>query len=97
MTIHVFKDILELVICVLGVAIPLVILIKEHYSKKKSKLAEQVIAYYCLQEEAIAWIKMLAPNEKKVKEELRKRAQSHADNVHRTYPSMALREASDYL
>lgn len=40
---------------------------------------------------------MLAPNEKKVKEELRKRAQSHADNVHRTYPSMALREASDYL
>lgn len=39
MTIHDFKDILELVICVLGVAIPLVILIKEHYSKKKSKLA----------------------------------------------------------
>ena len=41
------KDILELIICVLGVIIPLVFLIKEHYDKKKRRLAEQVIAYYC--------------------------------------------------
>lgn len=92
-----WKDIIELIISILGVVIPLIVLIKEHYGKEKRKLAEQVIAYYCLQEEAIAWIKMLSPNEKKVKEELRKRAQNHADNVHRTYPCMALREASDYL
>ena len=37
------------------------------------------------------------PEEKKVKENLRNRAQQHTDNVHRTYPCMALREASDYL
>lgn len=97
MSIQDIKDIIELVICVMGVVIPFVMLIKEHYAKKRRELAEQVIAYYCLQEEAIAWIKALAPNEKKVKEELRKRTQNHADNVHRTYPSMALREASDYL
>ena len=31
------KDILELIICVLGVIIPLVFLIKEHYDKKKTE------------------------------------------------------------
>lgn len=97
MSIQDIKSIIELAISVMGVVIPLVMLIKEHYAKKRRELAEQVIAYYCLQEEAIAWIKALAPNEKKVKEELRKRAQKHADNVHRTYPSMALREVSNYL
>lgn len=97
MTIQDYKDIMELVISALGVVIPLVILIKEHYAQKRRELAKQVIAYYCLQEEAIAWIKTLAPKEKKIKEKLRKRAQNHVDNVHRTYPSMALREASEYL
>lgn len=97
MSIQDIKSIIELSISVMGVVIPLVMLIKEHYAKKRRELAEQVIAYYCLQEEAIAWIKALAPNEKKVKEKLRKRAQKHADNVHRTYPSMALREVSNYL
>ena len=90
-------DFLELLICILGVVIPLVFLIKEHYNKDRRKLAEQVIAYYCLQEEAIKWIKELKPEEKKVKENLRNRAQQHTDNVHRKYPCMALREASDYL
>lgn len=97
MTISDFKEILELFICVMGVVIPLIMLIKEYFAKKRHKLAEQVIAYYCLQEEAIKWIKELAPEEKKVKENLRTRAQQHTDNVHRTYPCMALREASDFL
>ena len=97
MSIKDWKEIIELLVCVLGVTIPLVILIKEHYRKERQKLAEQVIAYYCLQEEAIAWIKQLAPNTKKVKENLRAKAQNHADNIHRTYPCMALREASEYL
>lgn len=92
-----FKDILELVICVLGVVIPLVILIKEHYDKKKRKLAKQVIAYYCLQDEAIKWILSLDPSAKKVKEELRTRAQNNSNNVHRTYPKMSLSEASKFL
>ncbi len=91
------KDILELIICVLGVIIPLVFLIKEHYDKKKRRLAEQVIAYYCLQEEAVAWIRSLDSNAKKVKEDLRNRAQNHKDNVHRTYPNMTLSKASELL
>lgn len=97
MTIHDFKDILELMICVMGVVIPLVMLIKEHYAKKKHRLAEQVIAYYCLQEEAIKWIKELNPNEKKVKEQLRQRAEASDLNFLNVYPNMAIKEASDYL
>ena len=74
------KDILELIICVLGVIIPLCMLIKEHFDKKRTELAEQVIAYYYLQEEAVKWIKELSPYEKKTKEALRKRAQNNEEN-----------------
>lgn len=91
------KELLELIICVLGVVIPLFFLIKEHYGKKKRELAQQVIAYYCLQEEAVKWIKTLAPTEKKVKEQLRDRASKHEDNTAHIYPKMAIREASKYL
>lgn len=91
------RNIMELTICVLGVVIPLWILIKEHFDKKRTKLAEQVIAYYCLQEEAIKWIKELSPNEKKVKEQLRKRAQNNEDNNRHIYPDMAIKEAEKYL
>ena len=38
------KEILELIICVLGVVIPLVVLIIAHFDQKRTKLAEQVIA-----------------------------------------------------
>lgn len=89
-----FKDILELVICIMGVIIPLVMLIKEHGDKKRRKLAEQVIAYYCLQEEAIKWIKELSPNEKKVKERLRQRSAASQQNILNIYPNMAINEAS---
>ncbi len=91
------KDLLELIICVLGVVIPLFFLIKERYDKKRRKLAQQVIAYHCLQEEAVEWIKALAPTEKKVKEQLRERASKHKDNVAQIYPKMATKEASKYL
>ena len=91
------KEILELIICVLGVVIPLVVLIIEHFDKKRTKLAEQVIAYYCLQEEAVKWIQELAPNEKKVKEQLRKRAENHEENNRRIYPTIAVKEAEKYL
>lgn len=91
------KDIIELVICTLGVVIPLAFLIVGHYDKKRHHLAEQVIAYYCLQEEAVKWIKELNPNEKKVKEQLRQRAQTNALNVKNTYPDIAIKEASRYL
>lgn len=97
MSINDFKDILELVICVLGVIIPLVMLIKEHYAKKRRKLAEQVIAYYCLQEEAIKWIKELCPNEKNIKGQLRQRAEANELNTLNVYPNMAIKEASKYL
>lgn len=97
MTIHDIKDILELVICVMGIVIPLVVLIKERSERKRRKLAEQVIAYYCLQEEAIKWIKELSPNEKKVKEQLRQRAEASDLNILKAYPNMAIKEASDYL
>lgn len=97
MTICDFKDIIELTISVMGVVIPLVMLIKEHYAKKRHKLAEQVIAYYCLQEEAIKWIKELSPNEKKVKEQLRQRAKANEQNFLKSYPKMTLKEASNYL
>lgn len=91
------KEILELIICVLGVVIPLVVLIIAHFDKKRMKLAEQVIAYYCLQEEAVKWIQELAPNEKKVKEQLRKRAENHEENNRRIYPTIAVKEAEKYL
>lgn len=91
------KEILELIICVLGVVIPLVGLIIAHFDKKRKKLAEQVIAYYCLQEEAVKWIQELAPNEKKVKEQLRKRAENHEENNRRIYPTIAVKEAEKYL
>lgn len=91
------KEILELIICVLGVIIPLVVLIIEYFDKKRTKLAEQVIAYYCLQEEAVKWIQELAPNEKKVKEQLRKRAENHEENNRRIYPTIAVKEAEKYL
>lgn len=90
-------DILELVICVLGVVIPLCVVIIEHYDKKKTQLAEQVIAYYYLQEEAIKWIKELSPNEKKLKEALRKRAQNNEENNRHIYPDMSAKEAEKYL
>lgn len=97
MTIHDYIDFFEFCIAVLGVVVPLCICIKEHYSKQRKELAEQVIAYWCLQEEAVKWISELSPDEKKVKLTLRQRAQHNKDNVHRTYPKMALREAADYL
>ena len=91
------KELLELIICVLGVIIPLCMLIKEHFDKKRTNLARQVIAYYCLQEEAVKWIQELSPNEKKVKEQLRKRAQNNEANNQRIYPDMAIKEAERYL
>lgn len=91
------KEILELIICVLGVVIPLAVLIIAHFDKKRTKLAEQVIVYYCLQEEAVKWIQELAPNEKKVKEQLRKRAENHEENNRRIYPTIAVKEAEKYL
>ncbi len=97
LTINDIKDILELIISVLGVIIPLCILIKEHFDKKRTKLAKQVIAYYCLQEEAVKWIQELSPNEKKVKEELRNRAENNEANNQRIRPTMAVKEAEKYL
>lgn len=91
------KDILELAICVMGVLIPLCLVIIEHFDKKRTKLAEQVIAYYCLQEEAVKWIKELSPEEKKVKEQLRKRAQDNEENNRHIYPTMAVKEAEKHL
>ncbi len=91
------KDILELIICVLGVIIPLCMLIKEHFDKKRTELAEQVIAYYYLQEEAVKWIKELSPYEKKTKEALRKRAQNNEENNRHIYPDMTAKEAEIYL
>ncbi len=97
MEVNDIKDLLELIICVLGVVIPLFFLIKEHYGKKKRELAQQVIAYYCLQEEAVKWIETIASTAKKVKVQLRERASKHEDNVSHIYPKMTIKEASKYL
>lgn len=96
---RIFIDVLELVLSILGIVIPLCVVICEHYSKKRKQLVEQVIAYYCLQEEAIKWIQEFNPNlkEKNVKEELRRRAQVNKKNMRKSYPKMAIKEAEKYL
>lgn len=55
-------DMLQFFVGILGVVIPIVFLIKEHYSKKQVKRARQVWAFYCVEEAAIDRICKLEGN-----------------------------------
>ena len=97
-TIDVITKILGLILSIAGIAIPLVFLILGHRDKKRHKLAEQVIAYYYLQEVAIQKISDLTKQPAKtIKEDLRKQACDYADNKKSIRPTMTAKMAEKYL
>lgn len=61
-------DMFQFVVGIFGVVIPIVIIIKEHYSKKLVKRARQVWAFYCVEEAAIDHICALEGNKRTSKE-----------------------------
>ena len=61
-------DMLQFVVGIFGVVIPIVLIIKEHYSKKQVKRARQVWAFYCVEEAAIDHICALEENKRTSKE-----------------------------
>ena len=71
---------------------------KAKLDEAKTKLAYQVIAYYCLEQEYLS----VLSNEKKapaknVQEEMRQRAVEHSKNINHIYPQMTPSDARKYL
>ena len=64
----------------------------------KKKLADQVIAFYCLEQEYLAVLsnEKEAPD-KNVKVEMRNRAKKHEKNINQVYPDMQPNEVKVYL
>ena len=89
---------LELLLSIAGIVIPLVVVIQAWRDKKRSKLAEQVIAYYYLQEEAINIIASLTSQAPKtIKTQIREKARDNVGNKMSIYPDMTPKEAEKYL
>ena len=84
------NDLLQFVVSILGVVIPLVLLIKENFSKERRSLRRQLWAFYCLEEEAAKLIQELEGEErsiKTIKSDLRNRAVSSEMNIDEIRPS----------
>ena len=64
----------------------------------RKKLAQQVVGYHC-EESLLADELSRYTNEtpKKIKERMRKKAESSPDNVERIYPQMTAKEARSYI
>lgn len=91
-------SIIEMLIAVSG----FVLVLKEYYKTKRNKtkkmLAEQVIAYYSEEQEAIKWIEELSPDKiPNLQKELRKKAQNNEHNLNNIYPKLTAKQAEDYL
>ena len=91
-------SIIGLVLSIVGVIIPASLWILGRRDKKRRVLAEQVIAYYYLQEVAVDEIAKLTSRSKlTIKKDLREAASRHVDNKKSTYPKMTAKEAEKYL
>lgn len=89
---------IELLIAVASILFAWFIYCKNVKAKTIEKLSKQVIAYYCLEEEAISEIKSHTnENEKTIKMRLREKAQKNNDNFEREYPSMTAKQSRNYL
>lgn len=89
---------LEFILTLAGIIIPLVIVIISWRDKKRRQLAEQVIAYYYLQDEAVNEIaKITSQAPQTVKKQLRDKACHHPENKRCIYPNMTAKEAEDFM
>jgi hypothetical protein len=100
-TIEVLKTIetiLELCIMVCGALFALWIFLRDKRRDTIKQLANQVIAYNCLEQE---YLEVLLQNKdapkKEVKVEMRRRAEKHDKNVNKVYPDMKPSDAKRHL
>lgn len=90
--------IIELVITVGGALFAFWIFLRDKRRDTIKLLANQVIAYNCLEQEYLEVLsqKKGAP-EKDIKVEMRKRAEKHEKNVNKVYPNMKPSDAKRHL
>ena len=92
------ETIIELLITVGGALFAFWIFLHDKRRDTIKLLANQVIAYHCLEQEYLEVLsqKKGAP-EKDVKVEMRKRAENHEKNVNKVYPDMKPSDAKRHL
>ena len=72
--------------------------IKAKLDETKKKLANQVIAYYCLEQEYLDVLSQKKAEPKQnIQIEMRKRAEKHDKNTNQVYPDMTPSDAKSYL
>jgi len=100
-TIEVLKTIetiIELCITVSGVLFALWLFLRDKRRDTIKQLANQVIAYNCLEQEYLeVLLHKKGTPEKDVKVEMRRRAEKHEKNVNKVYPDMKPSEAKRHL
>ncbi|MBO7210024.1 MAG: hypothetical protein J6V44_03305 [Methanobrevibacter sp.] len=91
---NMIAPIIEILIAVVGFCIAVREYCKNKFNKAKKELIEQVSAYYYEEQEAVEWIcQLTGENSKKIKMELRKRAQNNVENINNIYPKLTSKEA----
>ena len=91
---NLIAPIIEILIAVLGLSFAIREYYKNKLNKVKKELIEQIIAYYYEEQEAVEWIcQLTGENSKKIKMELRKRAQNNVENTNNIYPKLTSKEA----